>query len=82
MKGLSGLYDMASYAEGAHVPDEFGVSKAGKFFVGYFSVAVKAGLLHNFSFGIQLPVGIVHLIVGLVVAFVTDSHHAVIGRTP
>jgi hypothetical protein len=82
MEGLSGFYHMASDAQGGHVPDELGVPKASMFFIWYFCVAVKAGLLHNFSFGIQLPVGIVLLIVGLVVAFVTDRHHGVIGCIP
>ena len=82
MKGLSGLYDMASNAEGAHVADEFGILKACMFFIGYFSVAVKAGLFKNFIFGIQLPVGVVSLVLVFIVALETDASHGLIWCAP
>ena len=82
MENLFGFSGVASYTESLHIADEPGIFKAGNFFIGYLSVTVQTGLFINFFFRIQLQMGIVHLIVGLVVAGVTDSHHGVIWRPP
>jgi hypothetical protein len=73
---------MASYTEGVHVADEFGILMVCMFFIGYFSVAVKAGLFKNFFFGIQLQVGIVPLVLVFIVALETDASHGLIGCAP
>jgi len=82
MKDLPGLCHVASYAEGVHVADQFGIFEVCFFHIGYFGVAVKAGLLKNFFFGIQLSMGIVSLVLVFIVTFKTDTNIGIVGCAP